>query len=343
MYTTYKFKLSRSKLRHLRVAASKVNFVWNYDNETSCKAIKSHYKFLTGFDLNNLTAGSCKLLKIPATTIQAIDETYAKSRKQTCRRKLKWRTRKSLGWIPFKAISIKVKDNKVKFNGTWFKFFKSRELEGKVCTGSFVEDACGDWYLTLVCEVELLPKALISVHVGIDLGLNSIAVSSNGEVFDNPKCFRKSVVKLGNLQRFRKSKQHKHLARKVQRQRQDNLHKISTKLASTYQEIYVGDLKLQSGKSTNDTAYRGLIRLLEYKVSRRQGAFHLVSEAYTTQTCGQCLERSGPKDLTDLSVRVWTCESCGQTHSRDINAAQNILRLGHQTPLKLGKPLANLA
>lgn len=343
MHITYKYKLSNRGLRHLRVAASKSNYVWNYANETSCKSIKDNHKFLSDFDLDRLTAGTSKLIKLPSTTIQEINKTYAKSRNQFKKRKLKWRSKKSLGWVPFKAVNIKLVDNQVKFNGHWFRFFKSREIEGKLCTGAFVEDACGDWYLTLVCEVELLPRASITTPLGIDLGLDSIATTSDGEVFDNPKHFRTNESKLADCQRYNKRKQYKRLARKVKRQRQDNLHKISTGLAQTYQTIYIGNLKLKASKSTNDTAYRGLCGLLEYKVSRRQGNLTLIGEAYTTQTCSGCLERSGPTGLSGLSKRVWTCGSCGQTHSRDVNAAQNILRLGHETHKTKGKALLNLS
>ncbi|MCY7356120.1 MAG: transposase [Rudanella sp.] len=54
-----------------------------------------------------------------------------------------------------------------------------------------------------------------------------------------------------------------------------------------------------------------------------------VEEKFSTLTCSDCLERSGPHGLSGLGVREWVCSSCGSVHSRDVNAAKNILRTGH--------------
>ena len=65
-----------------------------------------------------------------------------------------------------------------------------------------------------------------------------------------------------------------------------------------------------------------------------------VNEKYTTQMCSCCGEISAnsPKGRADLGIRGWTCALCGTVHDRDINAAKNILRLGHQT-LAVGIPI----
>ena len=64
-----------------------------------------------------------------------------------------------------------------------------------------------------------------------------------------------------------------------------------------------------------------------------------VNETYTTQACSccGCISSSSPKGRRDLEIREWTCAECGTTHDRDINAAKNILRLGHQS-LTVGIP-----
>lgn len=70
--------------------------------------------------------------------------------------------------------------------------------------------------------------------------------------------------------------------------------------------------------------------MLEYKCDHASIVFKEVNEAYTTQTCSSCgaFPDSRPKGIAELGIREWTCE-CGVTHDRDINAARNILAVGH--------------
>lgn len=340
---TYKFKL-RNGSRSLRVGANKVNHTWNYCNETSLKAIKRDGKFLSAFDLSNLMAGTSKTLKIHSQTVQAVAEEYAKSRKHAKKRKLEWRSsygsRRSLGWVPFKKSGVKIEGDKVSFSGKIYRFFKHREIEGKIKTGCFVEDACGDWYVCFTCEVLVLEKAPAN-EVALDLGQKAIATTSDGEVFENPKTYYAWQERLAKVQRYGKKKRAAKIHRKIARIRKDNLHKISASLTSSYAKIIVGNLILKASKSTLDASFRGLITLLEYKASRRQGEVVLVNESYTTVTCSKCLERTGPTGLTGISVREWVCSHCGQSHDRDVNAARNILRIGTDVPKTSSKPLAS--
>ena len=337
---TYKFKL-RGGHRILRLMSSKVNFVWNYCNQTSFKAIRRDSNFLSGISLNYLTTGTSDILKLHSQTVNAVCEQYAISRKEAKKRKLSWRvsrgSKRSLGWIPFKAVGIRIENNMVRFSKHKFKFVAHREIEGKIKTGSFVEDACGDWWVTFTCEVDALPKAKFN-EVGIDLGLKTLATTSDGEKFENPRVTEKYADKLAMAQRAKKKKRTARIHRKITRKKKDNLHKISAKLTRAYTKIIIGNLNLEKNKTSLDASFRGLIPFLEYKASRRQGSVIQVNEAYTTMTCNKCLERSGPTGLPGLSVREWTCASCGQMHDRDINSAINILRLGHETPRILTKP-----
>jgi len=71
--------------------------------------------------------------------------------------------------------------------------------------------------------------------------------------------------------------------------------------------------------------------MLEYKAKRLGVEYKEVNESFSTVTCSTCLNKTGPSGLSDLGVREWVCESCGTPHNRDVNAAQNILRMGHHT------------
>jgi putative transposase len=337
--TTYKFKL-RSSGKSLKPLAAKVNYVWNYCNRTSYKAIRDHRKFLSGFDLQYLVAGTSSLLKLNSQTITAVCRQFANSRNKDKKAKLKPRyatgRNRSLSWIPMSGASFEITHDTLKFMGKSYRFHKSREIEGKIKTGAFVQDAVGDWWLTVTCRIDTKSTGN-DLPVGVDLGFKSIAVTSEGEDFVNPKFTQKYAAKLANAQRYRHKKAVARLHRKIARSRADNLHKISRQLVDKYGKIYVGDLRLKKSKSSSDSSYRGLIQMLTYKASRLGQQVHLVPEMGTTVTCSNCLLRSGPQGQSDLGVREWTCVGCGTTHSRDINAAKNILRLGLQLPTKLSR------
>jgi putative transposase len=346
---TYRFRVKGAHgARVLNSLAPIVNQVWNYCNATSYHAIRNHGKFLSWVDLNKLTTGSSKLLGLASETINAVGEEYAKSRNQFKKRKLKWRaskgTKKALGWVPFKARSIRLKGNKAIYLGHEIKFWNSwdgsnprqRVMEGAIKTGSFSQDSKGDWYLNVTCEDKQGVK-VSEADVGIDLGLKSLAALSNGEEIENPRHFRKTEAKLGMAQRANKPRLAKNLHKKVRNQRKDFLHKITTNLASRFSTIFVGNVSAKAlqkmfGKSETDAAWGIFRELLKYKAIRRSGVFKVVSEASTTVTCSTCLNKTGPSGLSGLVIREWVCSSCDSRHLRDINSAINILRLGYQTP-----------
>jgi putative transposase len=343
MTLTYQYKIRRG-MRFLNFTARKVNFVFNYCNETSIRAVKRDAKFLSGYDLQALTAGANKTLKLNAQTIQMVCAEYATRRNQFKKLKLNWRkssgSKRSLGWVPFKASGIKVVNDQVVFMGEKLRFFKSRELGGRILTGSFSQDAVGDWYVNFQCEVPFLgcaPKGA----VGCDLGQKDLVATSDGEISENPRTYYTHQPSLAKAQRYGKTKRAKKIQRKIARIRKDNLHKISTSLTSNYAIIILGNLKLRSGKAVNDAGHGMTKTFCEYKAIRRRGTCLIVNESYTTLTCNVCLAVTGPRGLEGLAVREWTCAGCGQKHSRDINAAKNILRIGLDTPKTSSKPLAS--
>ena len=341
--STFQFKVLRNQ-KFLCKTAPKVNYVFNYCNETSFQAIKRDGKFLSQYDLNNLTSGVSKILKLNSQTIQMVCFEYATRRKQFKKRKLNWRkssgSKRSLGWIPFKATSVQVKGDVITFMKEEIRFFKSRELGGPILTGNFSQDAVGDWYVNFQCEVPHLEAAPAGA-IGGDLGQKDILTTSDGTVFDNPKAFYVWQAELAKAQRHGKKKRVKKIHRKIVRIRKDNLHKVSASLTSNYAKVILGNLRLAAGKAVLDAGFGTLKTFCEYKAIRRRGKFVLVNEAYTTVTCNICLAETGPRGLEGLAVREWTCASCGQTHHRDVNAALNILRIGHDTPRTSSKPLAS--
>jgi putative transposase len=324
----------------LRKMARDVNTTYNFCNETSHKAIRDRNRWLSGYDLQKLTAGfsQCDGVRASADTIQLVCVEYARRRKQFKKARLNWRVsnpkapKYSLGWIPFKGVTVKYKAGQIEFCGGKFSLWDSYGLgQYELRGGSFSEDSRGRWYFNVVVEVkkELSPG---TAAVGIDLGLKTAITTSTGDTFEG-HLYRASEAKLAKAQRAGKKRRVRTIHAKIRNQRKDGLHKFSTALVRQNAAIFVGDVsssklvKTKMAKSTHDAGWAMFKTMLEHKADQAGVVFKVVSESYSTQACSQCGSIEGPKGLSGLGIREWAC-SCGAAHQRDINAARNILRVG---------------
>ncbi len=340
MRLTYKFRLRDKHAPGLDRQARAVNYVWNYCNETQQKAAKSRRKWLSTFDLHRLTAGSSKELRLHAHTIQRVCWTYVHSRESRHRPWLRFRGRKSLGWVPFNTGHVTVIGGAFKFNGVIYEVMHWRDIpEGsKIGAGSFNQDAKGHWYINVPVEAPE-KDAAPQKAVGIDLGLKDLAALSDGTKIENHRHFRRLEEKLGKAQRARKKKLARNIHQRIKNARKDQLHKVSTEIAKNHDVIVVGDVsalnlaKTKMAKSILDAGWSDLKNMLRYKAMRHNGVMIEVNERYTTQTCSQCgsLPPERPRGIAGLGLREWDCSQCGAHHERDVNAARNILRVGLDT------------
>ena len=130
---------------------------------------------------------------------------------------------------------------------------------------------------------------------------------------------------------------------RIKNTRKDFHYKISHELTRDNRLIVVGNvgakglMKTRMAKSVADAGWSQLRTFLEYKAIARGGVYVEVSEAFTTQVCSGCGVVGGPKGREALGVREWVCSHCHTVHDRDVNAALNILRLGHQSLLAEGR------
>jgi putative transposase len=337
---TLRLKVRREAYAWLNAAALEVNEVFNFCNETSLKAATrsdTKRKWLSGFDLCNLTVGASPYFdKIGADTIQSICTHYAQKRRAARRLKLRWRVssgpKRSLGWIPFKAASLKRKGVCLRFAGKCFRVFEKERLEEvKWQGGCFAQDAVGDWWLCLPVKVEVEQTIAPNEAVGIDLGLKDIAVTSDAERLVAGRWTLKHARKLAQAQRHGHKRQAKRIHRKAARCRADALHKFSRSIVDRYQNIVVGDvssLKLvltRMAKSVLDSGWGMLRGFMEYKSQQAARSFEVVNERNTSVTCSQCRALTGPRGVNGLIVRSWVCSNCGELLDRDVNAARNIL------------------
>ena len=340
---TLKFKVRPESYGWLSAAAVEVNQVFNFCNETAFLAATRtdlKRKWLSGFDLCSLTAGASKFFeRIGADTIQRVCVEYAQKRAAAKRRRLRWRvshgTRQSLGWIPFKAASLKRKGRALRFCGKTFRVFEAERLDKvKWQQGCFAQDAVGDWWLCLPVEYEAESHVAPDEWVGIDLGLKDTAVASEGERLECGRYYRGLEARIAQAQRRGHRRQAKRLHRKAARRRADALHKFSRRMVDQYEYIVVGDVsspalaKTRMAKSVLDSGWGMLKRMLQYKGEYAGRSVAVVSERNTTRACSFCGTLSGPTGQDMLAVRQWDCSECGAEHDRDENAARNILFAG---------------
>lgn len=318
-----------------------VNFVWNYINELSSRAIKERGRFLSAFDIHPYTKGANKELGLHSQTLQCIAKEYVTRRVQFKKSRLNWRksggAKRSLGWIPINTGAAKWKNGQVFFNGHYYSVWDSYGLsQYQFRTASFNEDAQGRWYFNVVVEIEA-EQSSGTASVGIDLGCKEAATDSNGHKVVGRQ-YRKLEQKLGIAQRANNKHRAKAIHAKIRNRRKDDLHKYSRQLVNNNAAIFVGNVnskalaKTKMAKSVLDAGWGILKTMLEYKCAHAGVVFEEVNESYTTQTCSSCgdIPASSPKGRAGLRIREWSCSSCGATHDdRDINAAKNILAVGH--------------
>lgn len=337
---TYRIKVKPEAYSWLNAAAVEVNQVWNFANQASYDAARRtdlKRKWLSGFDLCYLTAGATEHFdRIGADTIQSVCTHYAQKRIAARCIKLRWRvsrgSRRSLGWVPFKAASLRRRGRHLRFAGKTFRVFEADKLEGvKWRAGCFAQDAVGDWFLCLPVERPITQDIAPREAVGIDLGLKSIATTSDGDVLDAGRWTHGSANKLAMAQRRGHKRQARRIHRKIKRQRQDSLHKFSRMIVNEYQKVVIGDVsstklaKTRMAKSVLDSGWGMLKTQLDYKGQWAARSVEVVSERYTSIACSSCGSLSGPRGVNGLTVRQWDCGDCGESHDRDVNAARNIL------------------
>ncbi len=231
-----------------------------------------------------------------------------------------------------------------------------RPVEGKIKTVTFCRQA-GRWYVVFVCDVaefvcdvaETEAAQSNNPAVGIDLGLKSFFVTSNGEEVKPPKFYRKAQKKLRRVQRAvsrkrkggaNRRKAVQHLARvhqHVGNQRKDWHHKTALSLVQRYGLIAHEDLNVKGiarsrlAKSTHDAGWSQFLSVLRQKAESAAVLVVGVNPRNTTQTCSNC--GCLPAVSLKLSDRVYHCAFCGFQADRDFNAAKNILCRAGTPPL----------
>ena len=177
--------------------------------------------------------------------------------------------------------------------------------------------------------------------VGVDMGINHYAITSDGTKHGNPKYYREyeqklakvqkrlSQKKLGSNNRYKARVKVAKVQEKIARCREDFLHKLSRKLVDENQVIVVENLAVLNmvknshlAKSISDAGWGQFGTMLKYKAEWEGKTYIEVDRFYpSSKTCNNCLHQV---EKLPLDVRQWQCPKCGTVHARDINAAINI-------------------
>jgi putative transposase len=230
----------------------------------------------------------------------------------------------------------------------WFRLAEKGYLpEGTYRTQAVtISERADEWYVSIQCEIEL-PEHEHDGVLGIDLGIKSLAVCSDGATFNNPKALKKYERKKAQLQRelsrrkqgsknWGKTKDKiRKLEAKIANIRRHTHHNISRHVTiNTLPEtIVLEDLNVAGmiknrrlAKAISDAGMGELGRQIEYKAEWNGIAIIKADRWFpSSKTCSHC---GCIKDELTLADRTFVCEDCGFEIDRDLNAAINLAALG---------------
>ena len=247
----------------------------------------------------------------------------------------------------------------------WVKMSERLRFDGKIMGGR-VTYKQGRWWLSVQVQFEIPDPIPAKESVGIDLGIKYLAVTSDNDIYQNPKAFEKARAELrilqrkldrqrrannpanynedGTVKKGRKewvtSNRMKLTERRLVKAyarifylRQDASHKMTSEIAKRYGFIALEDLNVKGmlknkrlSKAISDAAFYEKRRQLEYKSEYFGGKVVIIDRWFPSSKTCNNCGERNP-DLK-LHQRVWTCVNCGSVNERDLNAAKNILEEG---------------
>ena len=215
-----------------------------------------------------------------------------------------------------------------------------REIKGTIKSATISVTPTGKYFASILVDTntEMPIKAAITENtaIGIDLGIKDFAITSEGEVFENPKYLRKVQDKLKYVQRKYSKHKGKRTKKKLAKlhedvvnKRKDFLHKVSTKLIRENQTICLETLAVKNmvknhnlAQAISDVSWSTFVSMLEYRADwYGKNILRIGQFSPSSKTCSNCGYIN--KKLT-LKDREWTCPKCNSVLDRDKNAAINI-------------------
>lgn len=259
-----------------------------------------------------------------------------------------WRKYKS---VTFKQTGYTLNGNVLTINKLKLrlKFHMSRPIDGKVQTVCVKRDAVGDWWLSFSIRKEDFPrqiKPMTGKTAGFDFGLKHFLTGADGRRIDSPlylfhslDVLRRKSRKLSKKQKGSNSREKAKLElarfhRRISNLRSDFHWKLANQLVSEYDTICLETLNTKGmqqmwGRKIGDLAFAEFVKTLSVMCAKHRKKLVKINQwEATSKTCSRCGHKE--KEMP-LNIRKWVCPACGTNHDRDVNAAQNILRVGTST------------
>ena len=370
---TYKYKMyTKAKDGHLDNQIDCFGIVYNH-----CIALHRRYFKLTGKMLNRYAL--CNHLArikhrqkweaifegLDAQAVQQVAERIDKAYKlffRNLKHKVKtnppkFKAVKKYPSYTLKQTGYKFSENKVRLNGIWYGFFKSRDWKGKIKTVTIKRDSCGDLWLVVMTDwvdSEILPKS--GKSVGYDFGMKTFLVASDYRDIEAPLFLRRaakenekvsraiSSKKDGSSNRRRAVLRKARFMRTLANRRNDFQWKLADRLVREYDILCFEDLCLKGmakqarkpgkkhgrkrfGRKIGEYGLYSFLQKLEYKAAKAGKEVRYVDRFFpSSQLCSECGYQNPA--VKDYRIQEWDCPNCHKHLDRNRNAATNIHREG---------------
>ena len=340
--------------------AGSCRWLWNYLLDLQQKKYEAEKKFIFRFEMQELLPGLKReypwLAEAPSNSLQRV-----------CRNldfALKKCFKEGAGFPRFKKRGVsreafyvvnqglRIEDSRVVLPKLkqGVKFRAGRLPEGRILSAT-VSQRAGNWWCVVQCEGEQVietPDASAETVVGVDVGLNTLMVCSDGVVVANPRKLSKAQKRLRRAQRIlaRRKKGSANKRRQAARvaviharvadYRADALHQATTALVRRASVVVTEDLNIKGmvrnkrlARSISDAGWGEAIRQISYK-AEWAGKQHIKVGRFepSTQKCSCCGNIRSGEDRLRLHERTYRCCSCGNVADRDLNAALNLRNYG---------------
>jgi putative transposase len=362
MRLTYKFRLKPTKpqQRHLEQMLELCRYVYNETLATCKNAYEQCGETLNYYDTAKLLPlwkqTKPELKQVHSQVLQNVQirvelafQAFFRRVKQG-EKAVGYPRFKGYGWYdsftyPQYGYAVKLVDKSLHLSKIGdIKVVLHRPIEGEIKTVT-IQRRAGKWYTCFSCEVEAQPLPASREVVGVDLGLKTFAVLSNGEQIKRQRWMKHDACDIARLQRKKEklpkgSKERRqavqalnHAHQRATQRRTDFAHQQSRKLVNRYgllvfEDLSIQDMQANGSKRINrniaDVAWGQFVQFITYKAENAGREVLRVNPRGTTQGCSGC----GKIVAKDLSVRIHDCPHCGLKIDRDLNAALNILTRG---------------